>query len=122
MVGSANAMRRSLYTDMEHCVAYMDEQGQAVARHRAALWQPHLGSSIADLNAGITAWLAIPFQGTPGTRQIDRLRLPLTAVTLTPQEQVLYDEVMDTDSRQVWGTGLGRVFMSGGAAVVGSGG
>lgn len=121
MIGSANAMRRSLYTDMEHNVAYMDEQGLAVPQHRAALWQPHLGSSITNLASGIAAWFAIPFQGTPGSRQIDRLRLPLTTVTLTAQEQTIYDEVMDVDSRQVWGTGLARAFMSGGGAVTGSG-
>jgi hypothetical protein len=114
-------MRRSLYTDFEHSVAYMDEQGLAVPTHRANLWAVHLGSSIADVNAGLTAWFAIPFAGAPAggsTVPLDRLRLPLTSVTLTSQEQVMYDEVMDVDSRQTWGLGLARIFMSSGASVL----
>jgi phosphatidylserine/phosphatidylglycerophosphate/cardiolipin synthase-like enzyme len=123
LVGSANSMQRSLFTDFEHSIAYMDEQGQAVPRHRAALWQPHIGSNISALNTAIAAWFAIPFQGTPGARQIDRLRLPLTPVTLTPQEQALHTEVMDVDSRQTWGLGLVRAMMSSGAgALSGPGG
>ncbi|MVN86456.1 hypothetical protein GO986_06725 [Deinococcus sp. HMF7620] len=112
IIGSANAMRRSLYTDLEHSVAYMDGAG-AIARYREALWGVHLQQSAPDVQAGLTAWFSLPFQapGPPPPLGIVRLRLPLPATTLSAQEQIIYDEVMDADSRQEWGTQLLRLFM-----------
>lgn len=113
LIGSANCMRRSLFTDIEHSVAYMDEAGQAVANQRAQLWQPHLGSLISGIDPALAAWFALPFLGATGaTGSIKRLRLPLPPAALTSDEQILYDEVLDADSRQTWGAGLARMLAS----------
>ncbi|WP_168733685.1 phospholipase D-like domain-containing protein [Deinococcus sp. Arct2-2] len=112
IIGSANAMRRSLYTDLEHSVAFTDDAG-GVARYRETLWGVHHQQSIPAVQAGLSAWFNLPFQGAgpPPPRGIVRLQLPLPATTLNAQEQVMYDEVMDADSRQEWGTQLMRLFM-----------
>lgn len=112
IIGSANAMRRSLYTDMEHSVAYMDDSG-AIATYRADLWGVHQQRSAPDVQVGLSGWFALPFQGAGPTPPLGivRLRLPMPATTLTSQEQIIYDEVMDADSRQEWGTQLLRLFM-----------
>ncbi len=114
MIGSSNYMRRSLYTDFEHAIAFMDEQGIGVGRYREALWGEHLRSSIPDPEDGIAAWFALPFQGSgaPTPLEIERIRLPLPAASLTQQEQVLYDEIFDADSRRTWGGDLIQHFMS----------
>lgn len=114
LIGSANYMRRSLYTDFEHTVSYMDEQGVGVPRYREALWGEHLRSSIPDPQDGLDAWFALPFQGSGAAAplEIERIRLPLPSASLTQQEQVLYDEIFDADSRQTWGGQLIQHFVS----------
>jgi phosphatidylserine/phosphatidylglycerophosphate/cardiolipin synthase-like enzyme len=108
LIGSANMMRRSLYTDMEHSIGYMDEAGTGVAAYRSALWFVHHGSPVlSDPNADLARWFAIPYVGAPGSRSIDRVHLPFTAgTTLTSQEETLLDQLLDVDSRDAWGSGL----------------
>jgi phosphatidylserine/phosphatidylglycerophosphate/cardiolipin synthase-like enzyme len=106
MIGSANATRRSLYTDFEHAIAYMDEEAREVPAFRRDLWREHLGVDLAELSPALNAWFAVPFKEggvgrTPGW--IERLRLPVPAMTFTADEQVLYDEILDPDSSQAWG-------------------
>jgi len=112
IVGSANSMRRSLYTDVEHAVAYQDDGG-SIATYRMTLWGVHQQASVPTVQAGLSRWFSLPFQGSGPTppHGIVRLRLPLAATTLTADEQVIYDEVMDADSRQEWGTRLLSLFM-----------
>lgn len=113
IVGSANCMRRSLYTDFEHSVAYMDPDSRLVAEYRRDLWGVHLGEGIPDLNTGLGRWFAIPFRGAGpvGPTNIVRLRLPLPATTLTVDEQAIYDQISDPDSREAWGGALVDMYM-----------
>ncbi len=113
LIGSANSMRRSLYTDFEHSVAYMDETSQGVPAYRRDLWGVHLQRSYVDLNTAINAWFAIPFRGsgTPSSTNFERVPLPLANATLTADEQIMYDEIYDADSRQRWGGQLINLFM-----------
>ncbi|MGK7912255.1 MAG: phosphatidylserine/phosphatidylglycerophosphate/cardiolipin synthase family protein [Synechococcus sp.] len=102
MVGSANMMRRSLYTDLEHSVAFMDENNHAeTIGYRRNLWGTHLGSSPANLQTAIDAWFNIAVGSSLG--KVKRVRLPLPAASRSSQEQILYDEIADPDSRQAWG-------------------
>jgi phosphatidylserine/phosphatidylglycerophosphate/cardiolipin synthase-like enzyme len=111
IIGSANSMRRSLYTDFEHSIAFMDENGNAVPNYRATLWGTYFQATIPTVSGGLSRWFSIPFRGSGGTPPlpiipIDRLRLPLTAATLTADEQALFDEIYDCDSRDPWGDDL----------------
>jgi phosphatidylserine/phosphatidylglycerophosphate/cardiolipin synthase-like enzyme len=109
IVGSANSMRRSLYTDFEHSVAFMDEDDVAVRAYRASLWGQYFNRSMSNPNDGLREWFAIPFRttgGTPHPSGIERMRIPFPAVTITADEQVMADEVIDCDSRDVWGDDL----------------
>ena len=108
LVGSANAMRRSLYTDFEHAVAFMDPNSQAVKNYRVDLWGIHSRTTTLGIDPAIAAWLALPWYGSGAASPlgIERLRLPFPRITLTAEEQVLQDEIFDADSRNAWGGGL----------------
>ncbi len=115
IIGSSNAMRRSLFTDFEHSIAYMDEAGEAVLRYREQLWGTYFQASVPDMNSALGRWFAIPFRnsaaGAPQSGEIQRLRLPLTTNPLTADEQVLFDEIYDCDSRDTWGDDLMGLYM-----------
>lgn len=112
MAGSANSMRRSLYSDFEHSVSWMEESGVAVRDYRVSLWGTHLQRTVFDLDAALSAWFSLPYQGAANVdfTGIERVRLPMPQTTLTEEEEVLYDEVYDVDSRQAWGGRLVRHF------------
>jgi phosphatidylserine/phosphatidylglycerophosphate/cardiolipin synthase-like enzyme len=112
ILGSANSMRRSLYTDFEHSIAYMDGDSREIDGYRMDLWGVHLQQSIPDAADGLDAWFAIPFRGAgaPSHLNIVRLRLPLPNATLTSEEQTIYEEVEDADSRQPCGDQLVYLF------------
>jgi phosphatidylserine/phosphatidylglycerophosphate/cardiolipin synthase-like enzyme len=119
LIGSANAMRRSLYTDVEHSVAFMDEEGVAVAAYRNELWSFHLRTPAADLNAAIARWFAIPMQGAGATNPLLFWRAPIFPAgsffrerSLSGDDNLQLDELMDINSTQVWGSGLVRALMS----------
>lgn len=112
LVGSANVMRRSLYTDFEHSVAFMDEDDVAVQEYRSTLWGKYFNQSIGNPDDALDEWFAIPFRAagaTPHASGIERMRIPFPAVTITADEQVIADEVIDCDSREVWGDDLVRL-------------
>lgn len=115
LIGSANAMRRSLYTDFEHSIAYMDEESAAIARYREQLWGTYFQAPVPRLADALARWFAIPFAsaGAPPTdpSNIQRLRLPLSTVPLTADEQVLFEEIYDCDSRETWGDDLMSLYM-----------
>lgn len=125
IIGSANCMRRSLYTDFEHSVAYVDDEGKAVDAYRRDLWGIHLKKSLSTAD-GLTAWFALPFQGSGPVPAagIMRLHAPFPAVTMSAADQVLYDEVLDADSRQEWGGRLIDFYMKqyGAGSLSGGGG
>lgn len=121
LIGSANCMRRSLYTDFEHSVSFMDADGVGVPAYRRDLWKTHLASVPPDADAAVAAWFAVPFRtGTmppPGSPDpIRRLRLPFPPATLTSTERLEYDHLIDPDSRQVWGPSVVSLFMAAGGA------
>jgi phosphatidylserine/phosphatidylglycerophosphate/cardiolipin synthase-like enzyme len=113
MIGSANCTRRSLFTDFEHNVAFIDPQGTTVRDLRCRLWaevfratDPTLFQNLdRALNGWNDAW------GTPGgvpfpTRgpapvapnylePVDLVHL--ASIELLPAEQKRYD------ARKAWG-------------------
>ncbi len=111
MIGSANTMRRSLYTDLEHSVGFMDEGGTVVRDYRAQLWADHFRhptpADFNDLAASLHAWE--PTWGVAGaapTRPVllDPIPLPFTPdATLGPFEALKYNNFEDADSRESWG-------------------
>lgn len=119
LIGSANCMRRSLYTDFEHAVGFMDADGVAVPAYRRDLWSTHLPAVPADPDAAVAAWFALPFRSggppPPGSPDpVRRIRLPLPAATLTSRERLEYDYLIDPDSRQVWGPSVVSLFTAAG--------
>ncbi|WP_433249971.1 phospholipase D family protein [Actinomadura nitritigenes] len=112
IIGSANAFRRSLYTDIEHSVAVLDEEDSLVQVYRVELWSDSFELPFADqplivnidkaLNVWNSAW------GTSGSgvtlpAGIKPVVLPTAEKTLTAKEQERYDMFADVDSRDEWG-------------------
>lgn len=109
IIGSANAMRRSLFTDMEHSIVFLDT-GDGVRDYRTTLWCDHFRhltpADFNDIDAALHAWNS-PW-GTAGAappRPPHIIQLPLDKIpnTVTPDQQLLYDAIKDVDSRQTWG-------------------
>jgi phosphatidylserine/phosphatidylglycerophosphate/cardiolipin synthase-like enzyme len=117
MIGSANFMRRSLYTDLEHVVTFMDEAGAGVTGYRRALFNAHLGGpGIAGATGDVARWFALPFHKPTAPKPLSRMKLPFTeGIKLEPRERTLIDEAMDVDSRNRWGFGLASLAVSAGA-------
>ena len=120
MIGSANCMRRSLYTDCEHTVAFLDENDNVVREFRKALWAHHFRhrfpEDFDDIKGALHAWEpswfspgAAPARPTrpplePGPPYLEEVPLPLTPdVELAPAQQDRYDLLDDPDSREPWG-------------------
>lgn len=104
LIGSANAMRRSLYTDMEHSIAFMDPDSVAVSNYRSALWHTHIPTAPTDVAGGLSAWFALPIAtGAKGQSGIKRLSLPPPVATLSQDDIDRYEDLADTDSRNPWG-------------------
>jgi hypothetical protein len=118
MIGSANVMRRSLYTDFEHVVSFMDEAGTGVTSYRRALFNAHLGvPGVAAAAADVDRWFALPYFDPAKPRPVARLRLPFTdGLKYEPGEDTMVNELMDVDSRGAWGSGLASLGMTAAAA------
>jgi phosphatidylserine/phosphatidylglycerophosphate/cardiolipin synthase-like enzyme len=111
IIGSANIMRRSLYTDFEHCVAMLDPAGVLVRNYRTELWADHFRhltpSDFDDVEAALHAWE--PAWGTAGAAPwrpdlLKPIPLPMDPdPPLTDKQKTNYDEYVDLDSRQAWG-------------------
>lgn len=112
IIGSANCMRRSLYTDVEHSVAMVDDLGVLVREYRVQLWGGHFALAPADrskldnLAQALNVWEAT--WGTAGSgvtrpAHIRAVTLPPPPVTLSDDEKEKYDRYMDPDSRNDWG-------------------
>jgi len=96
-IGSANIAQRSLYTDIEHGVSFVDPDGDLVARYRARLWAHHLGvapAEIVDLEAAIALW-------RPGPN-LCRIELPVPENRMTRRQRRRYETINDCDSRRRW--------------------
>ena len=110
IVGSANCMRRSLYTDLEHAVAVLDPGATPFAKRlRMELWAHHLGGTpgdYEDLQTSLHTW--DPAWGTAGGRNRPRTvrnwHLPLQPdLKLEGKQLSKYDDYEDLDSRDSWG-------------------
>jgi phosphatidylserine/phosphatidylglycerophosphate/cardiolipin synthase-like enzyme len=112
IIGSANVARRSLYTDIEHSVAFLDVDDALVQQYRVKLWSdafrlmPPDQPKIVDINKGLNVWNIS--WGTPGSgvilpSSVAPVDLPTLETKLADKEQERYDRYADVDSRQAWG-------------------
>jgi phosphatidylserine/phosphatidylglycerophosphate/cardiolipin synthase-like enzyme len=110
IVGSANCMRRSLYTDWEHSVVFVDEDDEAVKEYRKELWAHHFGEpdpdTFDDLDESLFRWE--PTWGVDGGHtarpiNIVPVTLPLQPAQFSSADRRKYQMWLDTDSRQAWG-------------------
>jgi phosphatidylserine/phosphatidylglycerophosphate/cardiolipin synthase-like enzyme len=111
MIGSANTMRRSLYTDLEQSVSVIDGDttDPFAKEYRKKLWAHHLGGAAADyddLDGALHVWENTWGTAGVGDRPATVRTIPLP---LSPDEanddkaQSKYDWYNDADSRSPWG-------------------
>lgn len=126
MIGSANFMRRSLYTDWEHSVAFIDDGGGGVKEFRKRVWAEHFNADntpagvapFDNLDEAIGGWdpddpawkttvdsPTLPTRTPPdrGPDYIQRVPLPFPTVDLSEDRRAEFDGYRDPDSRQDWG-------------------
>jgi hypothetical protein len=104
VIGSGNVTQRSLYTDIEHGISFVDPDGDAVRRYRVQLWSHHLSAvdaaALTNLDAALEVW-----QSDRLVREsaLEPLTLPLPEVALSRRQRRIYDAYHDCDSRRRWG-------------------
>ncbi|MFN8468224.1 MAG: phospholipase D-like domain-containing protein [Caldilineaceae bacterium] len=112
IIGSANCTRRSLYTDLEHSVAVVDDLGKLVREYRVQLWgghfnlQPEERSKLDNLEQALNIWDKAWGTGGSGVTRPDTfgaIAMPKNEVKLTDAEKEKYERYEDPDSRQEWG-------------------
>jgi len=122
IIGSANCMRRSLYTDGENSVAFVDEDDLAVKEYRKRLWAHHFrhptAADFEDVKASLHSWEtswftagtapARPKRSAPGPEYLEPVNLPIATtadpcVPLTSGLELFYDRYKDPDSRDAYG-------------------
>ncbi|HEY1365832.1 MAG TPA: phospholipase D-like domain-containing protein [Gaiellaceae bacterium] len=110
IVGSANCMRRSLYTDWEHSVVFLDEADTAVKEYRKKLWAFHFGAGnigmFDNLASSLRRWepswgVGPAVAALPPT--IRPVTLPIKGPPLEGLNRRFYEVLLDVDSRQNWG-------------------
>jgi phosphatidylserine/phosphatidylglycerophosphate/cardiolipin synthase-like enzyme len=110
VIGSGNIMRRSIYTDIEHGVSFIDEDGAAVRDYRCELWADHFRhgapADFANLDASLHAWN--PAWGAAGGAPprppwIEPVAVPVAEVATSDELQERFDKYQDLDSREPWG-------------------
>ncbi len=122
LIGSANQTRRSLYSDWEHAVAFMDESNDTVVReYRKALWNEHFvhnnPDDFSDLEDSLHSWnsgwgtdagVAPDLPERPGLEGmdppiLDPMPMPYSPNTpWTPDKKNKHDVYSDFDSRVAW--------------------
>lgn len=110
LVGSANCMRRSLYTDGEISVATLDEKDRLAKTLRVDLWGAHFGkdagsqrTSLKNLDRALAVWRPSWGSSPPyplPTTLVKQMTLPLPAASV-PFDPVNY-KLLDTDSRETF--------------------
>jgi phosphatidylserine/phosphatidylglycerophosphate/cardiolipin synthase-like enzyme len=109
IIGSANCTRRSLYTDWEHSVVFVDENDTAVKQYRQRLWASHFGEAPARFdNLAYSLYRWEPTWGTDGgfgglPSWIRPVTLPINGPRLAGFERLKYEKFLDVDSREKWG-------------------
>jgi phosphatidylserine/phosphatidylglycerophosphate/cardiolipin synthase-like enzyme len=110
VIGSCNIAQRSLYTDIEHGVSFIDPEGDLIRQYRARLWTHHFRhgnpADFADLSAALNVWQS--GWGHPGPvrdrpKWLQPLQLPVKEVPLTSGKRFIYQALHDPDSRRRWG-------------------
>lgn len=99
-IGSGNIGARSLYTDVEHGVAFTDPAGELVPAYRARLWSHHLGSAFTELDASLERWAG---PGDDTGDRLARVELPVPEVPYPARLDRQYRGIHDPDSRRRWG-------------------
>jgi phosphatidylserine/phosphatidylglycerophosphate/cardiolipin synthase-like enzyme len=106
-IGSANLAQRSLYTDIEHGVSIVDDDGELVRRYRGRLWAHHFKhpepADFEPLPAGLHAWC--PGWGAPGrapSRPGWLHPVPLAPAPLGRRLRWIRAAFHDCDSRVPW--------------------
>jgi hypothetical protein len=109
-IGSANSMRRSLYTDLEHSISVLDEKEALVREYRKQLWADHFRHTAADFNdiqTSLHSWESTWGSAGPSPPRpswLKPVKLPIDPDTpLTGNDADRYDMFDDVDSRQPWG-------------------
>jgi phosphatidylserine/phosphatidylglycerophosphate/cardiolipin synthase-like enzyme len=122
LIGSANVTRRSLFTDIEHAVAVLDEDDLFAKEYRKALWAEHFRhptpDDFDDLDAALHAWdstwgtagpaPALPTRAAddPGPPYLDPVTLPLSPdKPLQGWDRTFRNRYKDVDSRMPWRPG-----------------
>jgi phosphatidylserine/phosphatidylglycerophosphate/cardiolipin synthase-like enzyme len=122
LIGSANVTRRSLFTDIEHAVAVLDEDDLFVKEYRKALWAEHFRhpapADFDDLDAALHAWdstwgvagsappLPTRAADDPGPPYLEAVSLPLSPdVPLQGWDRTFRNRYKDVDSRMPWRPG-----------------
>ena len=117
-IGSANAFRRSMYTDGECSIAVLDEEAVTFAQKlRAALWGEHAGLTVdalawADfLNLDSSLGLWNPAWGPPAAAQLlprfERMEVPFVVCDHAPGTvAVTHGEEIVTGQGTAWDNGL----------------
>jgi phosphatidylserine/phosphatidylglycerophosphate/cardiolipin synthase-like enzyme len=113
IIGSGNvAMRRSLYTDLENSVSFVDPAETLVRDLRCKLWAGHLlltnPGDLTGIEGSLHVWNpgwgtadpALPARRPP---HILERALPLSAPPLGENNVDTYDDYIDGDSRDSWG-------------------
>jgi len=108
MIGSANVMRRSLYTDLEHSVAFVDAAAQTTIKQlRCDLWADQFRhptpADFADVTGGLHAWNRQWFtagSAPPRPPHIIQLDIPNARPSRSLTDRAMYDTVFDNDSRE----------------------
>jgi phosphatidylserine/phosphatidylglycerophosphate/cardiolipin synthase-like enzyme len=121
IIGSANALQRSLYTDVEHAIAFIDESDEKVRLYRKRLWAHHFRHGTVDdfhdLKSSLHSWESSWFAAgaAPGRPvrtdgvgpeylQVQPLG-PIGASAMTHSSDFVDHRARfaDPDSRQPWG-------------------
>lgn len=110
LAGSANCMRRSLYTDGEMSVATLDEDDTLAKNVRVNLWGGHFGkvpgaarTSLNNLNQALAVWkpawgAAPPYALPAALITVRPLPLPAAVVPFNPGQY----KISDADSRETF--------------------
>jgi phosphatidylserine/phosphatidylglycerophosphate/cardiolipin synthase-like enzyme len=119
MIQSGKCARRSLFSDFEHGVAFIDPSGTSVRDLRASLraeaFNGSLTSDFNDIDIALNGWnsnwgtsggITIP-QRTP-TGIVPQVLEPVDLVAasqfqMTQKDKQQYDNYSDFDARQSWG-------------------
>ena len=109
-IGSANCMRRSLFTELEHSVGYIDLDNVAVKEYRKNLWADHFRHTAADfddLQGALWSWNSL--WGTMGAAPARPDELVPTILPIVPDallqghDKSKYDWYIDANSQDPWG-------------------